>query len=323
MLAAGRGERLRPVTDHLPKPLVPILNRPLLHRSVSWLGDAGVREVLVNVSHQAERFRQAAPRIAQETGVRIRLVQERRPSGPAGGLAACVPELRNVERCLVRHGDVVSDVPARDVLRTHARLGADLTVVATRVGDPWRFGVLDVDGEHVVGLREKPSDAAPGSLVSCGIYVVEAHVLEELQSEGREDYDFKDVVAELLGRGARVAVHVTTGSWRDIGDVDSLLRANLEALVDDSRLAEVVTGGPGGPGPGTWVQGEADIDPRSLLSGRVLLGAGARVDAGAKVSDSVLGPGCVVGAGATVIRSVLLAGAAVPAGSRCLGAVVL
>jgi mannose-1-phosphate guanylyltransferase len=309
VLAAGQGQRLRPVTSTKPKPLVPILNVPLLQWSVRALVRAGITDVVINVFHHTDQMAKAAAEIEAGSQARIRVVEEPKLSGPAGGLIACRPWLpENAAHCLVLHGDVFSDVALADVLATHHESGADLTIVTTPVDDPHRFGVLEVDGSRVVGFREKPTDAPAGSLISCGIYALSIELVRSLDSGGRADFDFHHVVAGLLQCNQKVVTHTTTGYWSDVGDLHTLRQSNLAGLGLDPVLSSVAVAA---DRPGIWVQGGADIDPSATIEGRVLVGTGGRIGTDATVESSVIGPGCDVGAGAVVRNSVLLAGSSV------------
>jgi mannose-1-phosphate guanylyltransferase len=319
VLAAGVGRRLRPVTDALPKPLVPILNVPLLQWALASLEQAGVTQAAANVCYRADDFVDEVPRISAETGVSVTLVVEKRQSGPAGGLVACRPYLPPGAQCLVLHGDVFSDVAFAEVLDTHSRNRADLTIMATPVPDPHRFGVLRLDGSRVIGLTEKPPDASPGALVSCGVYAMSTAAVSRVDSADRDDFDFKHLVPDLLRDGAVVTAHVTTALWSDVGDVPTLLAANLTALATESLLSKVAARD---NRPHLWTQGNATVHPAARLEGTALVGTGAHVEAGATVTSSVIGPGCRVEAGAIVVRSVLLRGAVVRSGQRVVDQVV-
>jgi NDP-sugar pyrophosphorylase family protein len=309
ILAAGQGLRLRPVTDNIPKPLVPILNVSLLQWSLRALAATGVTGAVVNVFHKADQIRDAVDDMAAATGVGVRVVVEDRLSGPAGGLLACRPFVAEGSTdCLVLHGDVFSDIALTDVLRTHRESGAEFTVATTPVNDPHRFGVLEAEGSRVVGFREKPPDAPPGSLISCGIYAISPALLRSLDSNSHTEFDFHHVISSLLERGAVVTAHRTGGYWSDIGDVGILLGSNLAALEHDAVLSSVAMELDDSR---IWSQGSADIDASVKVEGRVLVGRGSRIGPGATIESSVIGPGCQVGAGAVVRHSVLLAGTAI------------
>lgn len=309
LLAAGKGSRLRPVTDQLAKPLVPILNVPLLFWLVQGLHALGARTLVANTCHLSEQLADAARRLRDRDGIELALVREERPSGPAGGLAACRAALPEADCSLVVSADAWADFDVAALVADHRASGADLTIGATTVPDPHRFGVLDLGaGTEVVGLRGKSLAVPPDALVSCGIYVIGERVLPLLDPQGGGEYDFKDLVPQLLSRAMTVRAHVLRGSWNDVGDVDAYLDVNLGALDPEtaSRVAEAVA-------PHVWVQPGASLHADVTVTGPVLVGPGAVVESGAVLGHAVVGAAVRVPAGASVIRSVILPGAAVPA----------
>ncbi len=288
ILAAGAGRRLGPISIHIAKPLVPVLNVPMLYWTSARLQAAGVSSIVANVHHLADQLGLAARRL-RDGGIDLELVAEPRPSGPAGGVAACRPLLPTGSEVLVVSCDAWSDLDYAALVMDHRTHGADLTIAAARVQDPSRFGVLDVNSSgQVTGLREKPADAPSGSVVSCGVYVFSARAVRALNPPEDSEYDFKDVVPMLLATEHTVRAHLFDGMWIDLGTPVSLLAANLCALGDVP----------------------------------VLLAEGARIGEGAVLERVVIGPGAVVGPGAKVRNCVLLPGAVVPEGESVIGEVL-
>jgi NDP-sugar pyrophosphorylase family protein len=318
ILAAGAGRRLQPVTAHLAKPLVPVLNVPLLYWSIAGLVGAGASLVVANVHWFAEQLVAAAECLYRRDGVALRLVTESRLTGPAGGLAGCREALPEADCYVVIGGDAWTDADLSALVRHHRRGGAELTIMATTVADPHRFGVLELRGDEIVGLREKPADALPGAVVSCGIYVVSARALALLEPT-QDDYDFKHVVPALLAGGHRVLAYRTDAYWTDIGDHDTYLATNLRALGSDmlmtaTKATQVY--------PGLWCQGDPSLSARLAVDGTSLVDARAQISSTALLDQVVIGPGAQVGASATVRRSVLLPGAVVPDGATVIEEVI-
>ncbi|MGH3842511.1 MAG: sugar phosphate nucleotidyltransferase [Pseudonocardiaceae bacterium] len=321
ILAAGRGRRLRPVTDDLAKPLVPVLNVPLLYWAAAALRTAGVEGLVVNVHVRGDQFEAAATALRDRHGVNLTLVREDRLSGPAGGLAGCREALPDAECSVVVSGDAFTDLDLAAVVLAHRGSAADLTIVATRVPDPHRFGVLRLRGTNVVGLDEKPPSASPDALVSCGIYVIQATALCLLDPSSHDAYDFKHVVPMLLAAGMSVHVYPTDTYWADVGTVDSLRATNLWAL---ASVAVARVARPRAVDAGTvWEQGPSHLGLGVRVQRRALIGADAVVGARAVLDNSVIGPAAQVGAGAIVSESVVMPGAVVPAGAVVDNEVVL
>lgn len=318
MLAAGEGRRLRPLTETLAKPLAPVLNIPLLYWNVTLLSGLTNR-IAINSSYLSEQLTRASGLLGREFGRAPAVVEEPVLSGPAGGMLAARKALPGSTCFLVVSGDALIEEDHRDLVAAHRSSGADLTIAAKPVEDPRRFGVLELDGSDVVGLREKPADAPPGSVVSCGMYVIGDRAAGLLRPMPRTLYDFKHVVPELLAAGLSVRVHLQEGHWSDIGDVAALHTANLFAL--RSGLLERAASRSTDP-HGAWTQGPVSACRDLDATGPVCLGAGARIGPGCAVDRSVIGPYAHIGAGSRVRDAVLLPGARVPPGADIDHAVV-
>lgn len=319
LLAAGMGTRLRPVTEGLPKPLVPILNVPLLFWLVRTLHDAHATYLVANTYSFHEQMSAAAERLRDRDGITLTLVREDRLSGPAGGLAACRDMLPAADCYLVISGDAWAEFDVAELVDSHRRAGADLTILATTVSAPYRFGVLElVDGLDIVGLRARSRTAPPDALVSCGIYVVGERALRLLAPPATGEYDYKDFVPLLLSRGMTVKAHVLRGSWDDVGNLDAYLDVNLRALGSGAASRVAAPGG-----PQVWLQPGATLGANVTVTGPVLVGSGAVVEPETVLGHAVVGPGAHVEAGASVIRSVVRSGASVAPGRSVQLEVVL
>ena len=309
ILAAGIGSRLRPVTERLIKPMVPVLNVPLLYWTVAMLTSAGVTDLFANACHLADQLRAAARCLRDRDGVALGVVPEPRPSGPAGGLIACRDALPAADSYLVTSGDAWTGLDFADLVENHLSSGADLTIVAKEVSDPHRFGVLELRGQGVLGMREKPVDPPPDALVSCGIYVLSHRAMRMLVPPPVGPYDFKDVVPMLLASGRGVRAYRTDAHWTDVGDMGSYLGANLHAVAGGAWAGTV------GDRPswrvGLRTQGDPALASDVQIYGSSLVGDGARIETAAVLDHAVIGPGARVGARALVCQAVLLPGAVV------------
>jgi NDP-sugar pyrophosphorylase family protein len=317
ILAAGEGRRLHPVTAGWPKPLVPLANVPLLYRLVGALVDAGGLALVANVHAFPEHLRAAARILDERDLVRLDLVVESDLTGPAGGLAACRGALPAADTYFVTGGDVATDIDPGAVTEFHRAAGADLTIVATTVPDPHRFGVLQLDGAEVTAIREKPVDAPADAVVSCGVYVLSARAMAKL-APGTSEYDFKHVVPELLAAGYRVVAYRTSEYWSDIGTPAAYLAANQRALrlhAPDSVAEKALFGR-------LYSAGE-ELPGGGQAAGPCLLGSGATAAPGSVLDGVVAGPDAVIGSAAVVRGSLLLPGAVVPAAAEIVDEVIV
>jgi NDP-sugar pyrophosphorylase family protein len=221
VLAGGKGTRLSPYTYVLPKPLLPIGERPILDVVLSQLSDAGCEQVTLCVgylAHLIETYCGAGER----WGVKIDYFREDSPLGTVGALGQ-LPDLPE-EGFLVMNGDVLTDLPYASLLEGHRASGAILSIAGFRRTVQDELGILKVDDDHRVrGYVEKPTHEY---LVSMGVYAV--HPAAASRVRPGERLDFPDLVGRLLAGGDHVRTHVHTGYWLDIGRHDDFARANEE-----------------------------------------------------------------------------------------------
>lgn len=318
VLAGGEGRRLGGIAEHLPKPMVTVLNEPLLEHTLRQLEGVGATDVYVNLYHRPGSI---VEYLGRRTGsARVHHEVEVALTGPAGGAALFLPEVLNEPNVLVLSGDACQNVDLKAFVRFHERRGAELSVVMKPVTDAGRFGVARLDDSaRVVGFEEKPNCRRHEEhLVSCGIYCVSPRVLERVP-KGRV-YDFgRDIIPLMAAGGGAVYGFVTDAVWLDVGSSAELLRANLQALSTGAPYPV-----PGrAVGRGIFAQGEVDVCSTAELYGPVLLGAGARVAEGVVIyGPSVIGPGARLERSSRVERSTLLAGARLSPGTQVYDAIV-
>jgi dTDP-glucose pyrophosphorylase len=217
IMAGGRGRRLRPLTDTLPKPMLPIGGRPLLEILVERLREQGFTRLTIAVHYKGDVIEEHFGG-GERWGVRIRYVREAEERGTAGGLFLLDP--RPERPFIVINGDLLTELNFERLADYHAAHGGDLTVCVKEYRIEVPFGVVDLAGEQIVDIREKP-----GALfhVNAGIYVLEPHVLDRVDAGG--PLDMPDLVRALLGAGARVGCFPLREKWFDIGTQADYRRA--------------------------------------------------------------------------------------------------
>jgi NDP-sugar pyrophosphorylase family protein len=314
ILAGGEGTRLRPLTLSLPKPVVPVVDRPFLRHQLDLLARVGVREVVFSVAYRPDRV-QAAFGNGAALGFAIRYAVEDTPLGTGGAVRNAQPHLD--DRTIVFNGDVLSDVDLAAVVEDHAASGAAATIVLTPVQNPAAYGLVETDASgRVRRFIEKPDPAQiTTDTINAGIYLLESRVLE-LIPPGRPHSIEREFFPALLARGELVRAHVHRGYWIDIGTPEKYRKVHDDILA--GRYAVEIEGR---RTPDGWVHPRAEVQAGATIRGPVFLGPGA-----------VLEPGCVVGPGAVLVqdvrvraeaqveRSILWAGCEVGARSRVEGA---
>ena len=323
VLVGGEGTRLRPLTETIPKPLIPLVDRPILAHVLDHLGRHGVEEAVLSSPYLEPAFaafideRRGAPSVAWVT--------EATPLDTAGAIANAARHLH--ETYLVLNGDILTDLDLTALVAHHRDRDAVATIALGRVEDARPYGLVAVDeAGRVLEFQEKPADLVPGA-VNAGTYVLEPEALSAVVPGTRVNIE-REVFPAMISAGAPVFGLVSSAYWIDLGTPEKYLRATfdlLEGLVrelaypapfvdpsaDVSLLAHLGRWVVAGPG--------SAVGPRAQVEDSVLLAA-AMVEEGARVRDSILGPGSVVGAGALVEGAVLAEGARVPDGATSAGA---
>ena len=304
-MAAGLGTRLRPITHEIPKPVVPVCNRPIVEHLVRLLAGHGVTEVIANL-HWFPDAVEAALSDVGSLGVEMSFRREEELLGTAGGVRNVADFLKagDDDVFVVLAGDALTDADLTKLAEAHRANGGVATLGVTKVADVSEYGVIitDADG-RVQGFQEKPDPAeALSDLVNCMVYAFSPEIFDYFPD--RDPVDFAlDLVPALLEHGVPFHVHDLGTYWNDIGTLREYVTGNLDALEGAVSLDF---------GGTLLEQPDGDYE----LEGPVLLGDGALIGAGAEVTGPVvIGPGARIGERAKVKEAVLLAGAEVPAGS--------
>ena len=313
VLAGGRGTRLRPLTDHIPKPMLPVVNRPFLDYLIERLKKAGVTRVVLALGYKPEPLVERYGR-GERFGVEIDYAVEDAPMGTSGAVRAILPQL--TETFLVLNGDVVTSVDLRPMIDQHVERRGPATIAIHEEEDPSRFGVVQTDAEgYVMRFLEKPKGPPfPAKTVNSGVYVLEPEALR-LVPEGQPSMFERDLFPNMLRTNMRVHGFLWDGYFLDMGTPESYLALNRDFLSGRVPAWHV-------PGDGITAGESVFIAPTATVTGPVDLGAGTRVEESAAiVGPAVLGPGCIVENGARVEGSVLGNGVRVGHGASVKGTI--
>jgi NDP-sugar pyrophosphorylase family protein len=227
ILAGGRGTRLRPYTLTLPKPLVPLVDTPIVEIVIRKLANAGYGSATLAINHMGELI-QAYFGSGERWGLQLRYSMENEPLGTIAPLRL-ISDLP--DNFLVINADVLSDLDLSRFIAEHEASGAIFTIGATNRDQILDYGVLGVEGERLVDFREKPR--LP-QLVSMGIYAVNRRVLGYIPSSG--PFGFDQLMLKLIEMGEPVNVKTHSGYWLDIGRPDDYERATIEFEKDRKRF---------------------------------------------------------------------------------------
>jgi mannose-1-phosphate guanylyltransferase len=318
IMAAGKGTRLRPITDLVPKPMAPIVNRPALYHILRLLDRHGIHEVVINLHHLADTITNYFGD-GSWMGMKITYSFEPELLGTAGGVKNNEAFLGG-DTFLVMSGDALTDLDLTGLVSAHRRRRSLATLAVKEVADPSQFGVVVADDDdRVVAFQEKPSrEEARSRLCNCGIYVFEPEIFSHIRDGGFDDFGTR-VFPDLLR--AKVAFHIWQGVryWSDVGNLGEYIQGNGDAL---GGLVEVEM-----PGreirPGVWIEESTSLPASVRIEPPVVLGRGCHLGEGVVIEGpAVIGGGCTLGPGCHVVRGLMLPHSEMVAGSLLVDGVV-
>jgi mannose-1-phosphate guanylyltransferase len=318
IMAAGKGTRLRPVTDLMPKPMVPIVNRPALYHILGLLRRHGFREVIINLHHLSDAIR---GNLGDGTALGMEISYSYEPEllGTAGGVKNNADFLGE-DTFLVMSGDVLTDIDLTGLIAAHRLHDSIATMSVKEVADPSLYGVVVADDDdRVVGFQEKPTiEEARSRLCNCGIYVFEPEILSYIPAGEFDDFGTR-LLPDLLRKRLPYHIYRVDEYWNDVGSLKELVQGNVDAL--ESKVDVEI------PGleirPGVWVDERTLLPASARLEPPLVIGQDCDIGEGAVIEGpAVIGDGCALGPRAHLARTLLLGNARVPAGSLLVEGIV-
>ncbi|MGO8876696.1 MAG: sugar phosphate nucleotidyltransferase [Acidimicrobiales bacterium] len=317
IMAGGEGTRLRPLTANQPKPMLPMVNRPMAEHVVNLLRRHGFEDIVVTVAFLANHVRTYFGD-GSEFGVRMVYATEETPLGTAGSVLNAREELD--ERFLVISGDVLTDIDLSELVAFHDKEASKVTLALKAMENPLEFGIVitGADG-RVERFLEKPGWGDVFSdTINTGIYVLEPEVFEWIP-EGRQVDFSAEVFPAMLAAGRPMYGFVAGGYWEDVGTHDAYVRAHADIL--DGKVEVDVPGFP--LRPGVWIGEGVEIHPTAEVVGPALIGDNCRVGPESLVRDhSVLGANVRVGDNSLIERTVVHENSYLASGVTARGAVI-
>jgi mannose-1-phosphate guanylyltransferase len=306
ILVGGEGTRLRPLTSTIPKPVVPLVDRPFIAYMLEWLRGHGVADVVMSCGFLASGVRNVLGD-GSGLGIRLRYVEEPHPLGTGGAVKYAESLLE--ERFLVLNGDVLTDLDLSAQLEQHERTGARATLALVPVEDPSAYGLVRLREDNAVAeFLEKPSaDQIDTNLISAGAYVLEREVLDLMPPVGTPCSIEREVWPRLVGDG--LYGFPGEGYWLDIGTPERYLQATFDILERNVATGVELDSGFLSVADGVSVEGR--VVPPAVVQ------AGCRVGPGSRVGSlAVLGRDVTVGRHASIERAVVLQGAEIGDGCQ-------
>ena len=329
VMAGGRGQRLRPLTTLMPKPLVPLFGRPLLGHLLDQMPGWGIDDAILTIGYRAQSIRDYVE--SEDHGLSIHCVEEETPLGTAGGVRRALSLLEDT--FIILSGDGLLDIDVPGLVRQHHDEHNAVTMCLSQPESGLQFGLVEVgDGTAVQRFLEKPrfADVFSGQGLNTGVYVVSRRAIEMVPDGATWDFSH-DLFPYLLSHGERIGGRYATRYWRDVGTIPSYLDAHWDVLnglvtlpkvrphlvSPDALPASVEVVAPVSIAPGATIGSGAELE------GPLVIGPNTQIDAEAHLTHAVLWEDVRVGHGATLDQVVLTDHARVAPGSRVHGGVVM
>ena len=301
IMAGGFGTRLRPLTNNLPKPMVPMANKPIIGHIIDLLKAHSLTDLTALLYFQPEAIVNYLGD-GSHLGVKIRYVSPTVDLGTAGSVANALRRHKK-GAALVISGDVLTDIDLTSAIEFHRKKKAMATLVLTRVENPLAFGIVITDESgRIVRFLEKPGWGEVFSdTINTGIYILENRVLDYVPKDTEFDFS-NDLFPLLLEKGEPLYGYIADGYWKDVGSLEEYRLANMDIL--QGKVNVDIPGEEVGR-KGVWTGENTRIDFTAELEGSVVVGRDCRVESGARIVNSVIGDNTVIEEGAAIIDSVL------------------
>ncbi|AEM87741.1 sugar phosphate nucleotidyltransferase [Streptomyces violaceusniger] len=320
LLVGGKGTRLRPMTVHTPKPMVPAAGVPFLTHQLARARAAGVEHIVLATSYLAEVFE---PYFGDGSalGLHLEYVTEEEPLGTGGAIRNVASRLRSGpdDPVLIFNGDILTGLDIRALVDNHRTTGADVSLHLTRVPDPRAYGLVPTDEQgRVTAFLEKPQtpEEIVTDQINAGAYVFNRSVIDTIPADRPVSVE-RETFPGLLAAGAHLQGMVDSTYWLDLGTPQAFVRGSADLVLGRAPSPAV----PGRCGD-RLVLDSASVAGDAKLTGGTVIGPQARVGAGARIDGSTVLEGAVVEEGAQVRDSLVGAGARIGARTVLQGAVV-
>ena len=324
MMAGGKGTRLRPLTLVRPKPMIPLVNQPIIEYTVNRLKKSGFNDIIMTLNYMSTNIKNYF-KDGSEFDMDIRYSVEKWPLGTGGSVKKAEKYIDDT--FMVVSGDVLTDVNFEDVVKYHKEKGAIATMVLTEVEDPTHFGIAVMDKNHkITEYLEKPSpEEAFSNVANTGIYIFEPEIFDFFDGKDKEVDFSKDIFPEVIRQDAGIYGYVFNGYWNDIGRPETYLAATYDILDQKmeqnfykTKMAESI-----GKIGNIWVGENVFIDEKARIEGPVVIGNNCTIEEGCKISrGSVIGDNVSIGKEVNIDGAVLFPNSIIEDNSFLTGCII-
>ena len=310
ILAGGKGTRLRPLTLNLPKPIVPVANRPFLLYQIDLMKSASIDEIILSLSYQPRKIEDLL-KDGADFDVLIRYVVEGAPLGTSGAFKNAEEWIEGTT--VVFNGDVLTSVDLPAVIATHREKKSVATLVLTQVEDPTSYGLVESDASgRIHRFLEKPGmDEITSNTINAGIYVLEPSVLEHMP-QGKPFSFERELFPSLLAKGEPMYAVVSDQYWIDIGTPGKYLEVHRDILGGKFKSPAI---------PPTALTSDV-IPDGAFVDSASLVGEGVTIRENVRIESSVIGPNCKIDSGAHIVDSVIWSSNTIDADARISGSIL-
>ena len=320
LLAGGKGTRLRPLTIHTPKPIVPIFDRPFLHYQLDLLKQVPeIDEVILSLNYQPRRIEEIFGD-GSESGLAIKYVVEPAPLGTAGAVRYAGESIH--ESVVVFNGDVLTEVNLGEVIALHRARGARATIVLTPVENPTAYGLVETDGDgNIQRFLEKPKpDEITCDTINAGIYILEPDTFDRIPKDTPWSIE-RSFFPSLIERKETFVAYVYRGYWIDIGTPEKYTQVHRDIM--DGRFASLKRAPWPRDNKASWIAADARIEEGAVVEGPCFVDAETVVKAGARIGPySVVGKHCHIEEHAAVERAIVWANTRISQEASVRGAIL-
>lgn len=295
LLAGGKGTRLRPLTNFLPKPMVPIMGKPLLELTIEKLKDQNVDEVVISTCYKSHDIKKYFNN-GKDLGIKVSYITEDFPLGTGGAI-------KNAEKFfddtfIVLNSDIVNDVDYRKLIRYHKKMNSVATIAMTRVDNPSQYGVIEFNEKgYIEAFKEKPKEGETiSNWINAGTYIFEPEVFNEIESNAVVSVE-RETYPRLLQKGYKLAAYKYNGYWKDIGTIEKYKEVHKDILSGICKFLK---------NDSSIDSKQINIHPSAKIIEPVFIGENVKIGSKAHIGPYVvIGDNSYIGNDCTIKNSVL------------------
>ncbi|MEN8907060.1 MAG: NDP-sugar synthase [Clostridiales bacterium] len=296
-LAGGMGLRLQPLTNKLPKPMVPIMNKPLLERTFIHLKKIGITEIVISSCYQPDYLKNYFGN-GEKFGLKIQYIVEEIPLGTGGAIRKAASQFEKT--FVVFNSDILSDMDLKKMIYHHKENAAQASIAVTEVSNPSEYGVIEYNNEgQVVSFIEKPKPGQNSSnFINAGIYIFEPEIVKEIPSDKVISIE-RDIFPKYIADGYKIIIFKNERYWIDIGTIEKYMQVHKDIMSKKCAISGFKF-----EGNEINMGKNVKIHPTAKLIGPAFIGDNVEICAKATVSKSIIGNNVFIGEGSSVISSI-------------------